>query len=205
MKELNQQELADFIGTTLCMVQTNFPQVKARALRNGYLITKRGKGINSIYEVEKTEPKQVDKKYFSRNTKHYWEYDLPNEVWTTVFCNNNYEVSNVGRVRDKRDLSLRKGTQNNKGYIQVSLDDKNYALHRLVALSFNNIVDPENYVIDHIDGNRSNNNLNNLRVVSQIENHAFMMINRKELNKELTRLLNNHSYDEVLQMLKKLY
>ena len=32
----------------------------------------------------------------------------------------------------------------------------------------------------------------------------FMVINRKELNKELTRILQNHSYDEVLEILRKI-
>ena len=204
MKEFNQQELADFLGTTLCMVQTNFPKVKAKALKNGYLITKRGKGINAIYELEKTIPQQIDSKYFSTVRKTYWEKDLPNEQWTTVYQNNNFEVSNFARVRDKRDLSLRKITKNGHNYYQVSLDNVNYPIHRVVAFSFNPISDIQNYVVDHIDGNRSNNNLDNLRIVSQEDNHFFMMTHRAELNKELTRLLQIYNYEELLTILQEL-
>lgn len=204
MKEFNQQELADYLGTTLCMVQTNFPQVKARALRNGYLITKRGKGSSAIYEVETTIPQNVDSKYFSTTVKQYWTKDLENEQWVSVFQNNNYEVSNLGRVRNKKDLSLRKPTKATGNYYQVSMDGINYPLHRIVAFSFFPNDNYKNLVVDHIDGNRSNNNLNNLRIVTQEENHAFMLINRAELNRELTRLLQNHSYDEVLKMLQVL-
>ena len=53
---MNKQELADFLGTTLCMVETNFPKVKAKALREGYLIIKHGKGATAFYEIEKTTP-----------------------------------------------------------------------------------------------------------------------------------------------------
>ena len=94
-----------------------------------------------------------------------------------------------------------KGTE---GYQKVSILGKNYPLHRLVLLAFNPIENPELYTVDRIDGNRSNNKLENLRWSSIEENIMFMVMNRKELNKELTRLLHNHSYDEVLKMLQKL-
>ncbi len=69
------------------------------------------------------------------------------------------------------------------------MDGKKYALHRVVLLSFDPIDNAEDYTVDHIDGNRSNNKLENLRWATNSDNIAFMMIHRKELNKELTRLL----------------
>ena len=62
----------------------------------------------------------------------------------------------------------------------------------------------ENLTIDHIDGNRSNNQLENLRWVTLEENISLMIQNRAELNKELTRLLQKYSYEEVLNLLKQL-
>ena len=46
---------------------------------------------------------------------------------------------------------------------------KSYRIHRLVYLAFRGPI-PENMVIDHIDGNRNNNSLDNLRCVTQANN-----------------------------------
>ena len=202
-KEFNQQELADFFQTTLCMVKTNFPKVKARALKNGYLIRKIGKGDNAIYQVEETEPQQVDSKFFSSKKKQYWEFDLPGEVWVPAYCNNEVEVSNLGRVRDKTDLSLRKGTIQ-RGYVSVSIKDKNYPVHRLVLQSFNPQSNFSELTVDHINGIKTDNRLENLRWATNEENIMFMIKHRKELNQELTRLLEKYSYEEVLNILKNI-
>lgn len=203
-QKMNQEELANFFQTTLCMIKTNFPKVKAKALRNGYLINKIGKGDTATYIVKETEPQQVDSKYFSIKRKTYWESDLPNEKWITSYCDKNIEVSNQGRVRDKRDLSLRKGTINSRGYISVSIQDTNYQVHRLVLQSFDPRDNFNELTVDHINGIKNDNRLENLRWTTNEENIIFMMTHRGELNKELTRLLNKYSYDEVLKILQSI-
>ena len=50
-----------------------------------------------------------------------------------------------------------------KGYIQISLGDRRYLSHRLVWLYHYGVFPEEQ--IDHIDGDRSNNRLENLREV----------------------------------------
>lgn len=50
-----------------------------------------------------------------------------------------------------------------KGYIQISLGDRRYLSHRLVWLYTSGVFPEEQ--IDHIDGDRSNNRLENLREV----------------------------------------
>ena len=71
-------------------------------------------------------------------------------------------------------------------------------------MSFLPIENSENYTVDHIDGNRQNNYLENLRWVSNEENVGLMLMHRGELNKELTRLLKKYSYDELLKILREL-
>lgn len=46
---------------------------------------------------------------------------------------------------------------------------KEYRVHRLVYITYKGNI-PKNMVIDHIDGNTSNNNINNLRCVTQSKN-----------------------------------
>ena len=56
-----------------------------------------------------------------------------------------------------------------EGYIRYCILGKHYSGHRLIYETFCGEI-PENMVIDHIDGNRSNNKLNNLRLVSYSDN-----------------------------------
>lgn len=59
--------------------------------------------------------------------------------------------------------------QSKTGYRRVSIDSKYYAAHRLVWLMHYGTL-PE--LIDHIDGNRANNILSNLRVATKQSNAA---------------------------------
>lgn len=65
---------------------------------------------------------------------------------------------------------------NTEGYASVRLPDQNYLIHRLVAEAF--IPNPQNKPqVNHKDGNKRNNNVNNLEWVTARENilHAIAM------------------------------
>ena len=51
-----------------------------------------------------------------------------------------------------------------KGYVVVNVQGRMYKAHRLIYFMFIG-VDPKDKVIDHIDGDKSNNRLPNLRCV----------------------------------------
>lgn len=92
--------------------------------------------------------------------------EIDGEIWKEVFINNEYEVSNKGRVRNKSNNSLLKQRSKDLGYktVGIKLNDKqkHFFIHKLVAEAF--IPNPENKsTIDHIDQNPSNNNVENLR------------------------------------------
>lgn len=75
-----------------------------------------------------------------------------------------YEVSDTGLVRNKVSGKILKPLKN-KGYLQVVLckngEHRRYLIHRLVAQAF--IPNPLNLPeVNHIDQNRSNNNVENL-------------------------------------------
>ena len=85
----------------------------------------------------------------------------------------NYEVSNLGNVRNNKTGRVLKLQIDTHGYYRVSLckDGKpfNKKIHKLVAEYF--IPNPFNKLcIDHVDNNRLNNNVNNLRWVTSQEN-----------------------------------
>ena len=56
------------------------------------------------------------------------------------------------------------------GYRRVRVDGKYYYIHRLTWLMLTNKEVPEDLFIDHIDGNRLNNHIENLRLASSLEN-----------------------------------
>lgn len=86
------------------------------------------------------------------------------EIWRFIDNYPNYEVSNLGRVRNSKLGRLLKGVDN-KGYVRVSLSNeygkKLFLVHRLVAQAF--IPNPNNFPqINHKDENPSNNSVENL-------------------------------------------
>lgn len=91
-----------------------------------------------------------------------------------------YFVSDDGKVysdkyRKRRELSPRK---NARGYLYVNLSKngkyKSVSIHKLVAKAFLTNYD-SNFEVNHIDGNKENNNISNLECVSHSTNmrHAF--------------------------------
>ena len=87
--------------------------------------------------------------------------------------NGRYFVDRNGNVYSKYLKREMKPIDRGNGYLFVRLCKngkiKNVMIHQLVARSF--VKNPNNYTeIDHIDGNKYNNSVTNLRFVSHIEN-----------------------------------
>lgn len=95
--------------------------------------------------------------------------------WKTIQGFSNYEISTEGQVRNKNTQYILKGRPSKNGYLQVSLKEdetqkfKNQYIHRLVAQQF--LINEENKrEVNHKDGNKTNNNLDNLEWVTSSEN-----------------------------------
>lgn len=206
---MNKSELAKYLNTTLGMIETNFPLICQKALAKGIKITKEGKGQSAEYYVENVEPQIVDKKEFSvrRNVNNYSylsQEEIENkEQWTYVYFSKHYEVSNLGRVRRTRDKKLLQGTMID-GYNWIELEGRRYRTNRLVLQSWKPNPDFENLIVDHIDGKRYNNRLENLRWGTEKDNTLWMLMNRKEITKETTRIINIYGYDETLRILQSI-
>lgn len=91
------------------------------------------------------------------------------EQWRPIAGFPNYQVSNRGRVMNLMRGKVLGDRYNSHGYKQVKLKGKYYTVHRLVALAF--LDNPNNLPqVDHIDENKGNNDVSNLRWVTASQN-----------------------------------
>lgn len=130
---------------------------------------------------------------------------LEGEIWRDVVgWEDIYEVSNLGRVRTKfrimyYDKGLGRGIEpktvyprirkqkynKNTGYLMVGLNgkgkSKNVTVHSMVAHAFIQYYEPQGkgkgLCTNHKDGNKLNNNVNNLEVIELADNVRHMFKN----------------------------
>lgn len=93
------------------------------------------------------------------------------EVWKQI-SNLPYEISSLGKIRNLKGKVLKTYIQNS-GYEQIKLNYQRLhihkSIHRLVAEAF--IANPLNKIyVNHIDGNKLNNTVNNLEWCTNSEN-----------------------------------
>lgn len=126
-------------------------------------------------------------------TKH-----LDNEIWKQIHIENTndkkYFVSNLGRFKNSRGRIMDNYKLNDNGYIRIVICNKTYILHRLIALVF--IDNPENKSqVNHIDGNKINNAVNNLEWVTCQENQIHK--HKTGLGNNFTRKIIQYTLDNI--------
>jgi len=143
------------------------------------------------------------------------------EIWKDIVgYEGMYQVSNLGRVKSLNYNRTGKenilSTSKNKGYFNVVLSKKGFKpftvrTHRLVAEAF--IPNPQNKPqVNHIDGNKLNNNIENLEwnTASENQQHAYdtglkisNWLNKKGKENHLSKII--YQYTKDLQFIKKWY
>jgi hypothetical protein len=104
----------------------------------------------------------------------------------------NYEISNFGRTRRKKNdgtYYYQKHKLTN-GYKFISIIDegqyRNVYIHHMVATMFIGSKQQETDEIDHVDRDRGNNHVKNLRYVSRLKNNQNTKVFIEELGTNLT-------------------
>tara|TARA_R110002074_G_C12140162_1_gene629054 strand:+ start:11 stop:490 length:480 start_codon:yes stop_codon:yes gene_type:complete len=102
---------------------------------------------------------------------------MTKEIWKSVPNYDNYMVSSRGRVKSMKfgKERMMKQSLNIYGYFHVCLSkegkSKTITVHKVVAIAFlNHTPCGHKLVVDHRNNDKTNNNLNNLQLVSQREN-----------------------------------
>ena len=115
-----------------------------------------------------------------------------NEIWANIKDYEDYQVSNLGRIRSYKNnkVIILKGWIQNTGYLTITLNNKKYSVHRLVAETFIHKEKGKDYV-NHIDGNKLNNCVDNLEWCTCKENiqHAYKIGLIKRRGKYNVRIL----------------
>jgi len=94
------------------------------------------------------------------------------EIWKPIkTLNGEYEASNLGRIRKTSTKKIKDTKSLNKGYKRASFSYsggyKKLSYHRAVAEAFLGV---SNLSVNHIDGNKLNNKINNLEYVTTAQN-----------------------------------
>lgn len=139
------------------------------------------------------------------------------EIWKDIKDFKGYQVSNKGRIRTfnkvtythkhgerhwKNKILRYKGNTYKTGYrVDLWKEGKPYTLlvARLVAFTFyNEDINNHKLTVDHIDGNRLNNNLENLELVSLKENIQRGFENGLYKSQKKIKLINkNNNKSEI--------
>jgi hypothetical protein len=105
--------------------------------------------------------------------------DTP-ETWATIpDYEGRYEVSSLGRLYDNRQMKFIKLYVRKGFYTNIVVNDKGksrwLSLHRAIVWAFTGIKSNRQRQVNHKDGEKSNNAISNLELVSQRENliHAI--------------------------------
>jgi uncharacterized membrane protein YvbJ len=92
-------------------------------------------------------------------------------IWigeTNLDC---YEDGTILRfLKQTKKWRVVKGTKTSKGYLRMEIDGKHYFMHRVLAHTFGILDLDSELLIDHIDLNKSNNCISNLRPATQQQN-----------------------------------
>ena len=119
----------------------------------------------------------------------------------------NYEVSNLGKVRNIKSGRMLKPHLNHNGYLKHHLyrhdKQKELFLHRIIAIAF--IDNPgKKPQVNHIDENKLNNDLSNLEWCTERENAIHGTRTKRVAEKLSQKVIQLDLNDNILNVFKSM-
>lgn len=93
-------------------------------------------------------------------------------MWKSI--SDNYEASDDGHIRRKKTKHILHEFVGKDGYLRTQFDGKSRTVHRVIANAFIDKINGKDFV-NHKDGNKKNNQVENLEWCTRSENmyHAY--------------------------------
>jgi len=115
--------------------------------------------------------------------------EYKDEIWKDVPhepFNKTYAVSNYGRIKNKNTEYVKKQQISTTGYPSVKLDmkkqgSKTFDMHVLIARTFYGERPSSKHLVNHKDGNKTNNKLENLEYTTENTKHYHKQLKGKHV------------------------
>ena len=147
--------------------------------------------------------KPIQNSYAKMITFEIVDDTIANYQWVVCPIAPMYEVCKEGLIRNKDNKNL--WTSIHNGYIYVT--DKNTKQHilghRMIIETFNPISNSQDYVVDHINGIKTDNRIENLRWVSAKGNQLYKMENWDQIKIPIQELLQLVGYEKMVEILQQ--
>lgn len=135
---------------------------------------------------------------------YYVKSEKCNEDWIVNDKYPDFEFNKkLGLVRNKETKHIYK-SKTTSGYLYIKYQKQYFLQHRILMEVFNPIDNMHEMTVDHINGVRTDNRLENLRWVSLSENNKIKVKNRKAINERVEQLLAKYGYDGLIDKMQDL-
>lgn len=142
--------------------------------KNRYLKLSKNHEYSLIDKEGKTKKRSIKVLYRLCFNKEYCIdniEDKPGELWLTLQEDDCYLVSNKGRIKSYKryEAIILTPWTNDKGYQYVTISDSKLEVSRLVCKYFDSENYSESKEVHHINGNKSDNSIENLKCLTEQE------------------------------------
>jgi len=179
-------------------------EIKFNSYREAYEYLKLSTSYNAFSACISDCCNGKQKTAYGYKWKYYDIFDekqLNNDMWKEIM--KNIFISKEGVIYNKITKNIIKGSD--LEYKNIMINKKNYRLHRLLALAF--IPNPSNLkVVNHKNGNKFDNKLENLEWATHSENSLHSAKQRKKYTNILQYDLDNNiinKYNYIIDIIKK--